>query len=96
MLRALPRCRFLVRGAALASATNCAIIVFMHRIVVSLLCLTALACAHTIPARSAFVLTSPAFGEGDTLPDSTVLNGLACSGPNLSPALEWRNAPAGT
>ena len=43
-----------------------------------------------------FELRSPAFSEGATLPDSSVLNGLDCSGANVSPALEWRNAPAGT
>lgn len=48
------------------------------------------------PPQHSFVMTSPAFREGETMPESTVLNGLACNGPNLSPALEWRNAPAGT
>lgn len=43
-----------------------------------------------------FGLTSPAFAEGDTLADSTVLNGLDCHGPNRSPALAWKNIPAGT
>ena len=46
--------------------------------------------------REAFTLTSPSFAEGGTLPDSTVLNGLDCHGANISPALEWRNPPAGT
>jgi Raf kinase inhibitor-like YbhB/YbcL family protein len=43
-----------------------------------------------------FQLTSPAFAPGATLPDSTVLNGLDCHGPNASPALRWSGAPAGT
>ncbi|MEO7723422.1 MAG: YbhB/YbcL family Raf kinase inhibitor-like protein [Chthoniobacterales bacterium] len=43
-----------------------------------------------------FALTSPAFTEGDPLADSTVLNGLDCHGPNRSPALAWKNFPAGT
>ena len=43
-----------------------------------------------------FELTSPSFKEGETLADSTVLNGLDCHGPNRSPALRWRNAPSGT
>ncbi|MEA2238987.1 MAG: hypothetical protein QOC81_3711 [Thermoanaerobaculia bacterium] len=44
----------------------------------------------------AFSLRSPAFREGETLADSTVLNGLDCKGANISPPLEWSNAPAGT
>lgn len=44
----------------------------------------------------AFQLTSPSFREGEFLPDSTVLNGLDCRGPNRSPALQWKNTPAGT
>ncbi|MFP5245591.1 MAG: YbhB/YbcL family Raf kinase inhibitor-like protein [Thermoanaerobaculia bacterium] len=43
-----------------------------------------------------FTLTSPAFKEGETMPESTVLNGLACKGPNRSPELVWSNAPEGT
>jgi Raf kinase inhibitor-like YbhB/YbcL family protein len=55
------------------------------------------ACAHTTSApATAFTLTSPAFREGETMPESTVLNGLDCHGPNRSPALQWTNAPAGT
>jgi Raf kinase inhibitor-like YbhB/YbcL family protein len=30
------------------------------------------------------------------MPESTVLNGLDCRGPNRSPALQWTNPPAGT
>ena len=70
----------------------------MSRIVVlALLCVIASGCASTMtPQPNAFALTSPTFREGDTLPDSTVLNGLACNGPNISPALAWSGAPAGT
>jgi len=53
------------------------------------------ACA-TVPSQPAFTLRSPAFEAGATLPDSSVLNGLDCRGENISPALEWSNAPAGT
>jgi Raf kinase inhibitor-like YbhB/YbcL family protein len=45
---------------------------------------------------TALQLTSPAFKEGGTLSDDTVLNGLDCHGRNVSPPLEWRNAPEGT
>jgi Raf kinase inhibitor-like YbhB/YbcL family protein len=50
----------------------------------------------TSPAPSTFVVRSTAFGEGQTLPDSTVLKGLDCAGANASPPIEWANAPAGT
>lgn len=61
--------------------------------------LFALACAHDTTmttSSSHFTLTSPAFREGETLADSTVLNGLDCHGANRSPALAWSNVPAGT
>jgi Raf kinase inhibitor-like YbhB/YbcL family protein len=51
------------------------------------------ACAHNTPM---FQLVSSTFASGGTLPDSTVLNGLDCHGPNVSPALAWSGAPAGT
>ena len=63
--------------------------------VLALSLLIMMACT-TAPPPGTFVLTSPAFKEGETLPDSTVLNGLDCHGPNISPALEWRDAPVGT
>jgi Raf kinase inhibitor-like YbhB/YbcL family protein len=55
------------------------------------------ACAHvhTAPGRR-FELTSSTFSAGGNLPDSVVLNGLDCHGPNISPALEWSNVPPGT
>ena len=70
----------------------------MKRTFLLTLCVMAMACAHTTtpPPSTAFTLTSSTFAEGETWPDRTMLNGLACTGPNISPALEWRNAPAGT
>lgn len=44
----------------------------------------------------AFVLTSPDFTDGATLPQAQVYNGMGQTGQNISPALEWKNAPAGT
>lgn len=44
----------------------------------------------------AFVLTSPAFKNGDTLPQAQVFNGMGQSGQNLSPALVWHGVPQGT
>jgi Raf kinase inhibitor-like YbhB/YbcL family protein len=55
------------------------------------------ACTYTTPAPvDRFALTSPDFSAGGNLPDSVVLNGLDCHGPNISPALQWPGAPAGT
>ena len=56
-------------------------------------CLSLLSCAHS---QSSFQLTSSTFSEGQTLPERTFLNGLDCHGPNVSPALAWSGAPAGT
>lgn len=43
-----------------------------------------------------FHVASTTFSAGATLPDSTMLNGLDCHGPNVSPELHWSGAPAGT
>jgi Raf kinase inhibitor-like YbhB/YbcL family protein len=50
------------------------------------------------PAASAAVLhmTSPAFADGETMPNSTAFNGFGCSGKNESPALSWTGVPSGT
>jgi Raf kinase inhibitor-like YbhB/YbcL family protein len=43
-----------------------------------------------------FTLTSADFAAGKTLAVAQVFNGFGCSGGNVSPALAWSNAPAGT
>lgn len=43
-----------------------------------------------------FVLTSPAFRDGETLPQAQVFNGMGQTGQNLSPALVWQDVPQGT
>jgi Raf kinase inhibitor-like YbhB/YbcL family protein len=43
-----------------------------------------------------FTLTSPDIADGKTLAAAQVFNGFGCSGGNISPALAWSNAPAGT
>ncbi|HJW92816.1 MAG TPA: YbhB/YbcL family Raf kinase inhibitor-like protein [Thermoanaerobaculia bacterium] len=70
----------------------------MRNAVFAFIAVLAIGCAHATvpPAKSNFTLTSPAFREGESLPETTVLNGLDCSGPNRSPALQWSNAPANT
>jgi Raf kinase inhibitor-like YbhB/YbcL family protein len=48
-------------------------------------------------ARAAdFTLSSPTIKPGSTLSDAQVFNGFGCTGKNVSPALKWSGAPAGT
>jgi Raf kinase inhibitor-like YbhB/YbcL family protein len=43
-----------------------------------------------------FVLTSPDVKPGTKIPRAHVFNGMSCTGDNISPALEWKGAPAKT
>lgn len=43
-----------------------------------------------------FKLSSADIKAGATLSNDQVFNGFGCSGKNISPALSWRGAPAGT
>jgi Raf kinase inhibitor-like YbhB/YbcL family protein len=62
----------------------------------------ALAIALTLSAlgttsRAAdFSLMSPTIKPASTLSEAQVFNGFGCSGKNISPALKWSGAPAGT
>ena len=47
------------------------------------------------PSRRPLPLSSPDLASG-TFDNKFVLNGFGCKGENVSPALEWRNVPAGT
>jgi Raf kinase inhibitor-like YbhB/YbcL family protein len=47
-------------------------------------------------AQGSFRLTSPDVSEGAAIKAEQVLNGFGCSGQNVSPALQWSGAPAGT
>jgi Raf kinase inhibitor-like YbhB/YbcL family protein len=53
-----------------------------------------------IPAARAgggkFTLTSPDIAEGKSIAAAQVFNQFGCTGGNISPALAWSNAPAGT
>ncbi len=59
-----------------------------------------LAAAALVAAGSAqaagFTLASPTIKPGSTLTAAQVFNGFGCTGKNISPALEWKGAPAGT
>ncbi|MGL3104873.1 YbhB/YbcL family Raf kinase inhibitor-like protein [Bradyrhizobium sp. BR 1432] len=43
-----------------------------------------------------FTLSSVDIAPGSKIDNKFVLNGFGCKGGNVSPALQWRNAPAGT
>jgi Raf kinase inhibitor-like YbhB/YbcL family protein len=47
-------------------------------------------------AMAKFTLTSTDFVEGGTLANTQVFNEFGCKGGNVSPALAWSGAPAGT
>jgi hypothetical protein len=51
--------------------------------------------AAAVPVR-AFELHSPDVAPGSTLTKAQVFSGFGCTGDNISPALAWSKAPAGT
>src|SRR5499427_4451609 len=67
----------------------------MHRSawVMSIACLAAW---PAMAAAASFKLESPTIKPGATLTEAQVFNSFGCSGKNLSPALQWSGAPAGT
>ena len=46
--------------------------------------------------HAAFRVTAPDFVSKGRVDVTHVYNGMGCTGQNISPALEWANAPAGT
>ena len=46
-------------------------------------------------AQKGFSLSSPDLAKG-SFDKKFILNGFGCKGENVSPALEWKNVPAGT
>jgi Raf kinase inhibitor-like YbhB/YbcL family protein len=52
--------------------------------------------AVTGAAAGDFTLTSPQLQEGGRLSDAQVFSGFGCEGKNISPALQWKDAPQGT
>src|SRR4051812_22570556 len=47
-------------------------------------------------SAQSMTLTSPEIAEGATIANEQLLNGFGCTGGNVSPALNWSGAPAGT
>jgi Raf kinase inhibitor-like YbhB/YbcL family protein len=63
----------------------------------SKLAVAALALWAIADAQAAgFTLASPTIKPGSMLTEAQVFNGFGCSGKNVSPALKWSGAPAGT
>jgi len=48
------------------------------------------------PKPSGFTVTSPDIAESKPMTLKQVFSGFGCTGQNISPALTWSNAPAGT
>ncbi len=65
----------------------------MKRIVAVLVWLV---CCAPFALAGGFALTSLDIPAGGTLTQKQVLQGFGCEGDNISPALQWANAPAGT
>lgn len=65
------------------------------RLMITLASLGAILSALPAAAQE-FTLTSTMIAEGVQLSDNQVFRGFGCSGENVSPHLEWSNAPEGT
>ncbi len=52
--------------------------------------------ATAAAAGGAFTLTSPDIAPGGKIAEAQVYDSFGCSGHNVSPALSWSHAPAGT
>lgn len=64
---------------------------------VAALAMSSLGLITTAHAQSAaFTLSSPNHLASGSFDNKFILNGFGCTGGNVSPALEWRNVPAGT
>ncbi len=51
---------------------------------------------NSIATAADFTLLSPSIKPESTLSEDYVFNGFGCSGKNISPELQWKNAPEGT
>ena len=64
---------------------------FKHAVIAA-----ALLAASSASFATGFELTSPDLKSGKAIPEKFAFNGFGCTGENVSPALSWKNAPAGT
>src|SRR5258708_34118081 len=53
-------------------------------------------CTSLSAAAAEFRLSSPDIAPGGSIANKFVYKGFGCSGENVSPALSWSGAPAGT
>jgi phosphatidylethanolamine-binding protein (PEBP) family uncharacterized protein len=68
----------------------------MMKIFRSVISIATMAFAAQGVAASGFVVTSPQVHENGKITEEQVFNSFGCTGGNVSPALAWRGAPAGT
>lgn len=60
------------------------------------LALSSIAFSGSAAYAQAFELSSPDINPAQPIAMKHVFNGFGCAGENISPALSWKNAPAGT
>jgi phosphatidylethanolamine-binding protein (PEBP) family uncharacterized protein len=77
------------------NVTRCGFGIARHLLSAGVCAALALATAHGY-AVEAFAVASPGLADGGTLDSSHAASTNNCGGGNVSPALQWRNAPAGT
>jgi hypothetical protein len=77
------------------NVTRCGFGIARHLLSAGVCAALALATAHGY-AVEAFAVASPGLADGGTLDSSHAASANNCGGGNVSPALQWRNAPAGT
>ena len=65
-------------------------------LVSALTCLALAGCGGAHAQDPVFTLSSADIPAGSSIASRHVLNGFGCSGQNISPALSWSGAPAGT
>jgi Raf kinase inhibitor-like YbhB/YbcL family protein len=65
-------------------------------IIVSFACLVGASAATAQGNAQGMTLTSPVLKEGASIASEQVFAGFGCKGGNVSPALSWGGAPAGT
>jgi Raf kinase inhibitor-like YbhB/YbcL family protein len=82
--------RFLerARSTLIASALSCGIMLSAAQ--------AHSAASDASTGKTHFALTSPDIANGGKISEAQVFNSFGCSGHNVSPALSWSNAPAGT
>jgi Raf kinase inhibitor-like YbhB/YbcL family protein len=66
------------------------------RIALAALCLIVAAAGSAGAQGKKFSVSSPDLKPGQPIAPAQVFNGLGCTGKNVSPALQWANAPKGT